>query len=63
MTFGRPLMLEAGTLCPFPLEVDEAFLNADRATPNTSQPLNQPAKSVFFVRILKLSNITADILR
>lgn len=63
MTFGRPMMLGSSDTWPNPQIVDEEFLEVDPAAPDAVQPLGSPAKAAFFVNVLKLSHITADILR
>lgn len=63
MTFGRPLMLQSLQLGPLPQMVDDEYLATDPTAPDGSQPQTIPPKSAYFVSVVKLSNITADILR
>lgn len=63
MTFGRPLMLQLKSSTPLPEVVDEEFLTTTADADNGTQPPEIPAKCAFFVSTIKLSHITAEILR
>lgn len=63
MTFGRPLMLELRSTAPLPAMIDDEFLTATANVASGTQPADVPAKSAFFVSIIQLSNITAEVLR
>ncbi|GJC81845.1 sorbicillinoid biosynthetic cluster transcription factor 2 [Colletotrichum liriopes] len=63
MTFGRPLMLELKSSAPLPEMVDDEFLATAADAEDGSQPPRVPAKCAFFISIIKLSHITAEVLR
>ncbi|GKT84676.1 hypothetical protein Ct61P_02526 [Colletotrichum tofieldiae] len=63
MTFGRRLMLELKSSAPLPEMVDDEFLATAADAEDGSQPPRVPAKCAFFTSIIKLSHITAEVLR
>lgn len=56
-------MLELQHTGPLPQMIDDEFLTITAGAKDGSQPLGVPAKSAFFISIIKLSNITAEVLR
>ncbi|ETS76295.1 hypothetical protein PFICI_11682 [Pestalotiopsis fici W106-1] len=63
MTFGRPLMLELKSSTPLPAMIDDEHLATTPDADDGTQPSSTPARCAFFVSIIKLSHITAEILR
>jgi hypothetical protein len=63
MTFGRPLMLELKSSAPLPEMIDDEFLSTGTQEEEGIQPTHLPARCAFFISIIKLSHITAEILR
>lgn len=56
-------MLDLQSSGPLPQIIDDEFLTTTTGAGNGSQPLGIPARSAFFVSIIKLSNITAEVLK
>jgi len=46
-----------------PQIIDEEYLTSDPMQPDGSQPADVPATCAYFVFVVRLSNLTADILR
>lgn len=55
-------MLELKSSTPLPEMIDDEYLAINAGTTN-EQPPGTPARCAFFVSIIKLSHITAEILR
>ena len=56
-------MLELKSSAPLPEMIDEEFLTMDPEGDAGSQPAQVPARCAFFLSIIKLSHVTAEILR
>lgn len=56
-------MLQLKSPTPLPEVVDDEFLTTAADADKGAQPPETPAKCAFFVSIIKLSHITAEVLR
>lgn len=63
MTFGRPPMLAVKSAAPLPQMIDDEHLAMTVDAEDGIQPPMAPARCGFYLAIIKLSHITADILR
>lgn len=63
MTFGRPSMLHSPHHTTLPQMIDDEYFAVDVDEADRQQPLEIPCKSAYFASIVKLSDITAEILR
>ncbi len=56
-------MLELKSAAPLPQMIDDEFLTTAVGAEDGTQPPHLPAKCAFFIAIIKLSHITAEVLR